>query len=112
MSRCGLPGPVGADRPTGAGQPLHTIARSLSGGTADARTLPWGQLRYERTTVIRAALIERYAPATANRFLAALRGTLREARRLGLTSSEDLARAVDLMPHRTAAAARSGRDGR
>jgi len=79
---------------------LRSIADLVSGGTADARSLPWGQLRYVHTQAIRAELARRYAPTTANRFLAALRGVLREAWRLGQLSGEDLARAVDLPPVR------------
>jgi integrase len=64
----------------------------------------WSALRYEHTSAIRdwlAAQTEpsgagptRYAPATANRMLAALRGVLKEAWRLGEMSAEDYYRAV------------------
>jgi site-specific recombinase XerD len=63
-----------------------------------AAELPWPRLRYEHTSAVRAALVTRYAPATVNQALAALRGVLREAARLGLLSAEDLARACDLKP--------------
>ena len=58
--------------------------------------VPWHQLRYAHTQAVRAAVSERYAPATANKLLAALRGVLRTARRLGLMSAEDCTGAVDV----------------
>jgi integrase/recombinase XerD len=81
-------------------QALHAMAALVTGGALDGWALPWGQLRYAHTHALRALLADRYAPATANRFLAALRGVLREAWRLGQLSGEDLARAVDLPPVR------------
>ena len=75
---------------------LEAIAGLLTGGRLGAEELPWHQLRYQHTQALRAALAERYAPSTANRHLAALRGVLREAWRLGLMSAEELQRAVDL----------------
>lgn len=75
---------------------LETMAEILTGGRLDAEELPWHQLRYQHTGALRAALAERFSPATANRHLAALRGVLKEAWRLGLMSAEDLRRAIDL----------------
>ena len=75
---------------------LTQIAGLLSGGSADADTLDWGQLRYSHTQAVRAHLAATYAPATANRMLAALRGVLTETWRLGQLSAEDLRRATDL----------------
>jgi site-specific recombinase XerD len=77
-------------------QALDTIAQLVSGGACDARTLPWAGMRYEHTQAVRAALAERYAPATANKMLAALRGVLREAWRLDLLPAEAYRRAADL----------------
>jgi site-specific recombinase XerD len=75
---------------------LDTMAILLTTGRLGKEELPWQQLRYQHTQALRAALADRYSPATANRHLAALRGVLREAWRLGLMSAEDLARAIDL----------------
>ncbi|MCE9583212.1 MAG: tyrosine-type recombinase/integrase [Planctomycetes bacterium] len=75
---------------------LDLIAGILSSGTADAITLPWAQVRYQHAAAVRAALAERFAPATCNKALAALRGVLREAWRLGLMTAEDRERASDL----------------
>lgn len=62
---------------------LLTIAALLTAGQHDAFSLPWAQLRCQHTQAVRAALAECYAPAMANKLLAALRGVLREAWRLG-----------------------------
>jgi integrase len=64
----------------------------------DVRLLdvPWASLRYQHTVAIRAQLQDRYAPATANKLLAALRRVLKEARRLGQMSADDHDRATDL----------------
>jgi site-specific recombinase XerD len=72
------------------------MSRLLTTDRLDAETLPWQDLGYQHTQALRAALADRYSPATANRHLAALRGVLREAWRLGLMSAEDLQRAIDL----------------
>ena len=72
------------------------MARLLTTDRLGADELPWHHLGYQHTQALRAALAARYSPATANRHLAALRGVLREAWRLGLMSAEDLQRAIDL----------------
>jgi integrase len=55
---------------------LLTIAALLTDGAADCFALPWSALRYQHTAAVRAVLAERYAPATVNKHLAALRGVL------------------------------------
>jgi site-specific recombinase XerD len=75
---------------------LDTVAGLLTGGRCDAFTLQWGALRYQHTAAIRAALAERYAPATANKCLAAVRGVLKAAWRLQQMPSEEYQRAADL----------------
>lgn len=79
---------------------LDLIAETLSGGKADAITMPWAEMRYQHASAVRASLAERFAPATCNKTLAALRGVLREAWRLGLMNAEDRERACDLPPVR------------
>ena len=77
-------------------QALDTIAGVLTGGLADAQTLDWSALRYQHAQAVRTQLTERYAPATVNKSLSALRGVLREAWRLGQMAAEDYHRATDL----------------
>jgi len=77
------------------------IASLLTDERCDALSLDWTQLRYRHTTAVRALLADgRYAPSTANRHLAALRGVLKECWRLGYVSAEDFQRAADLEPVR------------
>lgn len=69
-------------------------AIALPGATA--KTFPWARLRYEHCQAIRAHLAESSAPSTANKCLAALRGTLKEAWRLQQMTAEDYRRAADV----------------
>ena len=75
---------------------LSVIASKVSAGRSTLWTLAWQDLRYQHTAALRSALAEQYAPATVNKMLAALRGTLKECWRLGLVSAEDFHRAADL----------------
>jgi hypothetical protein len=69
---------------------LNAMGNLLSDDRCDAWSLDWSQLRYRHTTAVRALLADdRYAPSTANRHLAALRGVLKECWRLGYESAED-----------------------
>ncbi len=77
-------------------QALDSIAALLTAGQCDAMTLDWSKLRYQHTAALRSVFMEKYAPATANRMLCALRRVLKEARRLKLIEAEDYADAVDL----------------
>jgi hypothetical protein len=73
---------------------LDAIAALITAGRGTAQTLGWHLLRHEHLAVIRTALSEHYAD-TANRMLVALRGVLKECRRLGLMAAEDYRRALD-----------------
>lgn len=79
-------------------QALDTVAATVTAGACDALTLDWPALRYQHVAAVRSRLVERYAPRTARKMLAAVRGVLRECWRLGLVPAEDYQRAVDLEP--------------
>jgi site-specific recombinase XerD len=76
---------------------LNTIAQILTLGVASEMTLDWSKLRYKHTAALRVVLEDKYAPATTNKFLSALRCVLREALRLELMDGADYARAVDVI---------------
>lgn len=76
-------------------QSLNAIASLLTNGTCDAMTLDWSKLRYQHTAALNAVFRDKYAPATANRMLSALRRVLKEARRLKLMDANDYDSAVD-----------------
>lgn len=75
---------------------LDTMAGLLTQNRCNMQTLDWSALRYQHTTALRTLLADIYAPATANKMLAALRGVLQEAWRLGKVSAEEFRRAADL----------------
>lgn len=75
---------------------LDTIAALVTQGQQTSLEFAWHQLRYQHTSAIRTALMENYAPATANKHLAALRRVLKEAWRLELIGAEDYRKAADV----------------
>ena len=77
-------------------QALDVMAGLLTGGRANAYNLNWAALRYQHTALLRTRLMESYSPATANKFLCALRRTLKQAWRLGQMSAEEYQRTADL----------------
>jgi site-specific recombinase XerD len=74
-------------------QALDVIA-ALFGRTPE--TLDWASIRYQHAQAVRTHLAETRSRAGANKMLAALRGVLKEAWRLGLMTAEDYHRAADL----------------
>jgi len=68
---------------------LRVVAHLLTGGTLGPDRLPWWRVRYEDAAGVRAALAGGgHAPATVRLYLAAFRGTLREAFNAGLMAGE------------------------
>lgn len=99
-----LMGLAAGSRPTMRGA-LRTIANLASPGS-DEVSLPWTALDFAHVAAVRSKLEEAFAPATANRMLAALRGVLRAAFKLGLISAEHLARVCAIEPVRGARVAK------
>lgn len=77
-------------------QALGTLAQLLR--YDDPFSCPWWRLRYQHTAALRSVLADRYAPATVNKMLNALRRVLEEAWRLGLMTVEEYQRAANVKP--------------
>ena len=75
---------------------LDIIAKLLTNGECGAMTLNWAALRYRHTAALRSALEKKYAPASVNQMLCALRRVLKEALRLDLIDSQDYSKAADV----------------
>ena len=75
---------------------LRRVAAILTNTEADPADIPWEHIRYQHVQAIRTRLMESSSPATVNKHLAALRGVLAEAWRLGLMTSEEYHRAADV----------------
>ena len=70
---------------------LANVAAMLGYGIEDC---PWHELRFAHVAALRARLAERFAPATANKYLSAIRQVMRHAWLLGLMDAEDYQRAA------------------
>lgn len=76
---------------------LDQIATALSNGEIeDCLQFPWEQLDYGTVTAIKAWLSAKYAPATVNRYLCAVRRVIKEAWRHHLITAEEYQRATDV----------------
>lgn len=69
---------------------LNTVARSLYGGRATPKTVPWASVGYADMVKLRNSLAKRYEPATVNLYMRAARGVLATAWRMGLITMETL----------------------
>ena len=79
------------------GRALNSVASILTNGEcSDARMINWGDLRYQHVAAVRTILAEKFAPATANCRLSALKGVIREAWRLKHMNSEEYHRTIDV----------------
>ena len=73
---------------------IQIAAELLTGGRFTWETMPWSALRIQHMDALRSELADRYAPATANRMLAAVRGVLRAAWELGQMDTDSYQRAL------------------
>ena len=91
----GKPSEVGR---RGLARSLDRAAEILTGGLAtSALVVDWAEVRYQHVAALRAVLIDDGAkPATINHVLAAVRGTIKEAWRLGLIDAETKERVTDV----------------
>lgn len=71
---------------------LQKLATIVSNGECTTETMPWWHLRAPHVKVIKAWLQEEYSPATANKYLAALRQTIQNCWELDLMSTDDYMR--------------------
>ena len=91
----GKPSAVGR---RGLQRSLERAAEILTSGlTTDALAVHWAEVRYQHVMALKAVLLEDNAkPATINHVLAAVRGVIRDAWRLGLIDAETKERIVDI----------------
>jgi integrase len=68
---------------------LDLAARHLSAGAHDREAFDWPALRYPQLVQLRTWLEQAYAPATGNKILCAIRGTLEACADLDLISTEE-----------------------
>ena len=92
-----------AAKPSAAGRrglvrSLNRAAEILTGGLATSGlVVNWAEVRYQHVAALRATLLEQDVKvATINHTLAAVRGTMREAWRLGQIDAETLTRITDV----------------
>jgi integrase len=77
-------------------EPKIRKKRKPGTGIDDAFLFDWATLRYEHTSAIQTWLMSAFDPATAQRMIAAVKGTIKAAWRLKQMTSDDYLRAVDL----------------
>lgn len=77
---------------------IINIAAFLSGGQCNPLTLPWWLIRRPHVNAVRGWLIQDKQPATGKRYMAALRGTLKECWRSDLMTTDDYMKAIDVKP--------------
>lgn len=98
---------------------LDRVARIL--GYPDGDTVPWGMLRFQHTTTLRAELVNQatvdddgtatpWSPSTVNKHLVALRKVLESAWMLGQMTAEDFHRAKAVKSVKGGRRAKAGRN--
>lgn len=78
----------------------RTMAGALRGVAQmlgyDLESMPWQELEYQHVQALRAKLSETKAPGTTNKVLAAVRGVMRSAWRMGKIDAEHYQRVADV----------------
>jgi site-specific recombinase XerD len=73
---------------------LALVAATL--GAATPHAIRWGALRYPHVAALRTRFAEKYAPASVNKVLCAVRGVAREAMRLGQLDANEYTKIADV----------------
>ncbi len=87
---------VGAGSRRTVQQSFTSLASMLAGEGADPHKVKWEQLTRADTVKLRTLLKEKFAPATANKMLSVLRGTLRAARDMRMMKEGEFQTAASL----------------
>jgi len=88
---------------------LARVAAIVLEKGADPETFAWERLTYTDVARLRAELVAVFAPATANRIMAAVRGTLREAWAAGLLDPDTRDRLLYTLKNARAGRLQAGR---
>lgn len=75
---------------------IRTVCRIVMGPEADPANFPWHAVTFAHSAALRQVMANSYKPATTNRLLAAWRGVLKAAWRLGQMDDATYMRAVDV----------------
>lgn len=75
---------------------LDVVAAFLTANRCDAESMDWSQVRSHHTKAVSEMLASKYAPATVNKTMSALRSVLKEAWRLGVVEADHYRDAVDV----------------
>ena len=89
---------LGEDSARVMGSAFDSVADILSDGKVSPQGLAWHLIKPEHVNALRGRLQKLYAPATANRYLTALRAVLKSCWRRKLVDQEAIARALDVAP--------------
>lgn len=83
-----------------SGEEMPKLKRGEAEGVQNGliASFGWHQLTPAHVTAIRGALAEKFAHKTANKTLAALRGTIRQSWRAGYIDAETMQRMIDFKP--------------
>ncbi len=84
---------------TGSRRAMHQALRVVANLVAPRSTIenfPWASVRFQHVAAVRSHLLDSYSPASGNKILAALRGTLKAAFALGQLDGTAYTQAVSI----------------